>query len=390
MLKKPFISILMAFVLVLAGCNQAVLPSQSASVAPSGTAVAYTASPEPTLSPDNGCKSLVIIIGDGMGQAHITAAQQAYGISFPFTKWQSVLINTDALDDNGEAVKTTDSAAAATAMASGVLTNRRLVGMNKDLEPLTTFLDLAQKQGMLTGIITTDTLLGATPSGFSAHAESRYDQETIFASELDCGIDLLCGAPHELCQNGVLQITAAGYDYRDEPFTLDELSQKKQYWQLDTLDPPENYPLLDELSIMALDHLYSKGDFILVIEQAHIDKFSHDAALDKTLHSVNMLNTTVERVSQWAEGKNTAIMVLADHETGGLTLSPEAPNTYFSLITGKEIKYEYTSKNHTSTPVSLYVKGFEPDFAALPYYGDDKLIKNSDLFYLVCSLFELS
>lgn len=395
-ISKCIIALLLT--VIISGCAPTSSPATggAAAQAPTvtatlSTAVTPTVAPTVTAEP-KGVENLIIIIGDGMGQAHISAAQQVYGRHYGFTDWDSTLINTNAINEQGEASVLTDSAAAATAMATGVLTLRRRVGMDKDEAVLTTFLDLARQKGMVTGILTTETLLGATPAGFSAHVKNRFDPQAVLDSQIDSGLDLLCGAPDPICAANREQILQAGYYYCDDISGIDAEPSKKQYWQLDTLKTsPEVEPVsLAELSVAALDHLDAKGEFIMIIEQAHIDKFCHDNIFDKTVHSVDMLNSTVERVMEWVgERTDTAVMVLADHETGGLVLDPEAENSYFSPITGEQIAYEYTSTNHTTDEVKLFWHGFEPNIAALPYFGERDRIKNSDIFYMVCELLEL-
>ena len=67
----------------------------------------------------------------------------------------------------------TDSAASGTALSSGYKTNNGFVGMTPEKEALRSIAEEARDSGRSVGIITTDSLTGATPAAFSAHVPSR-------------------------------------------------------------------------------------------------------------------------------------------------------------------------------------------------------------------------
>ena len=118
-------------------------------------------------------KNVILIIGDGMGVEHISAAQMCTGEAFCFRDWQYASVNTDSVNEDGQGSVLTDSAAAATAMATGSLTVNGYVGKDSRGVDLSTVLDEARRLGKATGIVTTDALYGATPAAFSAHSFTR-------------------------------------------------------------------------------------------------------------------------------------------------------------------------------------------------------------------------
>jgi alkaline phosphatase len=115
-----------------------------------------------TLSP---IKNIILLIGDGNGLNQISSAVLANGGRLTLTQLKSIgLIKTQSADDF-----TTDSAAAGTAISTGVKTKNRAIGVdssNNDLINITEFLD---NHGFLSGCITTDKITGATPASFYAH-----------------------------------------------------------------------------------------------------------------------------------------------------------------------------------------------------------------------------
>lgn len=115
---------------------------------------------------------IILFIGDGMGAEHRKAAQWlALG--------QSGLLNMDNMPVSGWSQTTsanaaiTDSAAAATAMATGVKTNNGVIGQTPEGYNLRTILERAQAEGRTVGLVTTTQMAHATPAGFAAHVDSR-------------------------------------------------------------------------------------------------------------------------------------------------------------------------------------------------------------------------
>ena len=88
---------------------------------------------------------------------------------------------------------------------------------------------------------------------------------------------------------------------------------------------------LENATELAIDYLKDDDDgFVLVIEQAHIDKKSHSNDFEGTAKAANSLNDTIESVLEFTKDRNdTAIIVTADHETGGLMT--RAPKIYLPL-----------------------------------------------------------
>ncbi len=334
-------------------------------------------------------KNIVIIIGDGMGAQHITAGQLYIGELLSFVGWQSVRVNTDAVKKTGLGPVTTDSAAAATAMATGELTVNGYVGKSFTGNDLTTIMDDAVSLGKSTGIVTTDTLFGATPSGFSAHSLDRNLSEELVLSQLSSGVALLCGSTDELCTEKSAEITAAGYSYCDDFSLVEEtMAAEKAYWQFDLAGVDATVELADA-SEKALNFLDRDGDgFVLMIEQAHIDKYSHNNDLSGAAESVRSLNDTVKAVLDWiGDREDTAVLVTADHETGGLTVSHKA-GTYPKTLSTENgnIYYNWASSGHTNQNVMLYVYGIAVDFSKYDYYYSKHLIKNTDIYTLMKSL----
>ena len=112
-------------------------------------------------------KSAILMIGDGMGHNSVNVAlknglsefvaQRLPYIGASVTKSQSVV------DGNASF---TDSAAAATALATGYKTSNGYLGVTKYNKTVQNIRELADSVGAKTAVLTTDVITGATPGGF--------------------------------------------------------------------------------------------------------------------------------------------------------------------------------------------------------------------------------
>ncbi|MEJ2710513.1 MAG: alkaline phosphatase [Anaerolineales bacterium] len=128
---------------------------------------------------------IILLIGDGMGANQFLAAQRYSGHT-PFdASWFSSWISTYpysgdydpslAWSDPAYLTSTaTDSAAAATALYSGVKTSNGRINTTDDLAPrLDTISDLARQQGLAVGAVSSVYISHATPGAWIAHNDSR-------------------------------------------------------------------------------------------------------------------------------------------------------------------------------------------------------------------------
>lgn len=403
MKKLKLLCWLLVMALCLAACSGQVpddttLDATTTTTPQATTETTTVATEEPRISmveSTDPIKNIILIIGDGMGLQHIKAGQLYDGKEYNFTKWQSVPINTASMTYSGEiSPNATDSAASATAMATGHLTVNSYLAMLPDGTQLQTILDVAGAMGKATGIVTTDSLLGATPSGFSAHSRSRSADSIILSTQIDSGVNLLCGNYDKDCAAMAQEIQKKGYAYCEDYTQLsDTFGGDKAYWQLPLVGDKGEFNLVD-VSIDALNYLDRDADgFVLMLEQGHPDKYSHSKDFLNTCKAVSNLNSTLEAILDWlGDRTDTAILVVADHETGGLLVSdqPEYANPENVTVDGvsKTLFYEYRAGGHTSTNVALFVYGITADFTKSEHYMEDAL-KNAGIYYLMLDILNI-
>lgn len=341
---------------------------------------------------DQGIKNIVLIIGDGMGVDQVRAGELAASKKFAFTGWEHTLVDTNSLNGNLEPLNVTDSAAAATALATGVLTKNKRVGQDPDGNILKTIMDYAsQDYGKATGVITTDYSYGATPGGFSGHSVSRDNYDEILLTQLQSGIDLLCSRYSGEVMDKRADVKSAGYTLSYSMHDAKaNLEAEKVFWLLNIYNHKSTDKLTD-VTEMALDYLSRDPDgFVLMIEQATIDHYGHDHEFNGIPQCVNILNDTVDTVVEWiGDREDTAILVTADHETGGLEVSTEPIfSRSYTCDNGDLIYYTFRVLGHSNSKVDLYVYGFQPDFKR--YYTEERpdFIKNTNVFDIMLDLLE--
>lgn len=335
---------------------------------------AFTACGENAQQTTSGIKNVIILIGDGMGTVHEEAGRiykekDLIWDSFPY----SGKMDTDSLTTNDDDTPT-DSAAAATAMATGQRVYNNYIGMDKNSDNINNIMEIALKKGKKTGVVTSDSLDGATPAGFSAHAPSRTHNISIIKSQIRSGIDILLGAGKKVYSSYSESIITNGYTHVDTSSNLtEELFGGRVFGTFESVEPNTDCQLID-LAEFAIDYLtqFDEG-FYLMIEGAKIDKRSHSGDFFEMIDQLLDFDEVVEMVYNWAKDRDdTVIIVTADHETGGLELDVGA-NKENLKDSYRWTSGELTSFAHTAAKVNYYAWGHESE------YFKDSII-NTDIF----------
>lgn len=126
-------------------------------------------------------KNIILLIGDGMGEAEI-ALTRAYefdgdaGLYVDTMKNRgSVIVKQLMVDDPSKIEFVGESASGGTTISTGNRTSSGRVAVKaEDGSPYKTILEEAQEKGFKTGLVTTAIITDATPATFAAHAQNRY------------------------------------------------------------------------------------------------------------------------------------------------------------------------------------------------------------------------
>ncbi len=286
-------------------------------------------------------ENAILLIGDGMGRNHVemtltTGLSHFAADDMPY-RGEIITRSQSVIDYDSTA---TDSAAAGTAMASGYKTLNGRLGLDAYGRPTQTLRELANAAGCGTAILSTDQITGATPVSFLVHIESRDEYNDIYK----------------------------------------EISNLMKAGEVDFVEGDVGDKLLDR-SAHALQSISARGaGFFAMMEEGLIDKFSHNNIANGVTASVKRFNDLIAYSMVFALfHPNTMVIVVADHETGGLTYGEPTDG---STITTEAVNgYNFTSGAHTNINVPIYAMGSGTE------YFDNTTRENVTISSLIAALY---
>jgi alkaline phosphatase len=325
-------------------------------------------------------KNIILIIGDGMGFEQVKAAGiyangKAGTLSFESLPYKGQVSTYSA----NETV--TDSAAAGTAIATGVKVNNRVISMKipGDKSELKTMLEHYKEKGKAVGLVSTAHISHATPAAFGAHEPSRNNYKQIIVDYFtQTKPDVMMGGAKAINSD---QAEKAGYTVvtdRKGLLALDTDKVTRLSGQFGKNHMPYEFdgvgklPHLSDMAAVAIDILDNDPDgFFLMIEAGRIDHAGHSNNLKQNIFETIELSNTIAKTLEWAKGRtDTLLIVTSDHETGGLKVIETEP------AKNKFPKVEWKTGGHTSVNVPLYAWGL----GAAEFAG---VMDNTDFFLMI-------
>ena len=317
-----------------------------------------------TASAASAQRRIILFIGDGVGVSHWTAARFAAD-NLAVNRFKVVgLVDTRASNS-----KVTDSAAGATAYSAGIRTFNGAIGVGPDSQPVETVLEVAKARGWGTGLVATSSVTHATPASFAAHVRSR-------ASEFDIAQQMTALGPDVVLGGGTRWFTPA-----TRPDRVDLLGQLRRThtvvtdaFMFEGVNPaatsrlvglfgdnqmpaaPQRTPTLPAMTRKAIDILSRDPDgFFLMVEGSQPDWRSHD---NDTIESVvaEMLDFDAAigvALEYQRRVPDVLILVVADHETGGLAIELARDST----TRAERVVADYTTTGHTGQMIPLFASG---------------------------------
>jgi len=252
----------------------------------------------------------------------------------------------------------TDSAASGTAMATGIKTNNKVLGISPDNIHQKSILEICKEKGYKTALIATSSIVHATPASFYAKENSRYNYENIALQLRNHNIDIFIGG-------GSKYFTTR----KDKRNLINEMSEYEFIKSLDELEKsistkvgyftyfdeppsisngrPANLDLTTRTILNKLS--LNKSPFIVVIEGSQIDWGGHDNDSKMVLSEFIDFDSAIKEALEFAKNDgNTLVVVTADHETGGMSLNGGEINN---------VNIKFNTKNHTGTMVPVFSFG---------------------------------
>lgn len=374
-------------------------------------------------------KNVIIMIADGQGFNTIQATDyyaggqavyESFPVQYAVTTYPLTTSATPGGVPNGSynpalawtsftylPQNPTDSAAAATALATGVKTYNNAICYDNNGQPITNIVDIAEAMGKSTGVVTSVQWSHATPASFGAHNISRNNYAQIAQEMINSGeLDVIMGAGNPWYDNnGVLKATPNTYDYVGgstmwnnlasgaTPYTLIQTKQQFDNLANGTLSLSKvvgtaqvyttlqqgrsgstsvpyaaaqnaNVPTLGTMAQGALNVLSADADgFFLMVEGGAIDTANHSNQAGRMIEEEQSFNSAVQAVVNWVNANSdwneTLLIVTADHETGYLW-GPGSNPTFTALVNngaGAVPGLKFNSGGHTNTPVPLFAIG---------------------------------
>lgn len=301
-------------------------------------------------------KNIILMIGDGMALSQITAARTVNNDQLNMLRCNYIGIQSTHASDR----YVTDSGASATAMACGEKTNHYTLGVDVNGNPLTSIVELAEANGLATGLITTSSIVHATPAGFFAHHTNRFAYEDIALQLISRDIDFLMGGGKLYFDqrsdglNLIDSLLAKNYQVVQSP---DQVSGNKKTAVFIANNQPKKYSegrgdVLGNSLDLALSMFKDKEEgFFIMVEGAQIDWAGDENDQDYLMDEMLDFDRAVGIAIDFAENDgNTLVIITGDHETGG-----------FSLLDGDQVNNSveggFLTQQHTGSMVPVFVFG---------------------------------
>jgi alkaline phosphatase len=305
-------------------------------------------------------KNVILFIGDGFSIGHRTAARLlSKGVESGKIKGKLAMDEMPymaLLSTQGTDSIITDSANAAHAYTTGHKSCVNALGVycsraarSLDHPKVETLTSLAKRRGLAVGAVTNSEVEDATPAAMVAHTRRRSDYNDIVNMFHDSGIDVLMGggslnflprstpgskradeddyiarfrdSGYALATTRIEMLAAADdakttrllglYNTGNVDGALDLKFLKKG----STATFPDQPDLVEEMQAAIRILSRNKNGFVLMVESARIDKYSHSMDAERAIYDTIMLDNAVKAAKEWARanGNDTLILVTADH-----------------------------------------------------------------------------
>jgi alkaline phosphatase len=303
-------------------------------------------------------RNVILLIGDGMGLSHLHAAMTVAGEKLNIERAPV----TGLQKPSSASHYITDSAAAGTAIASGTKTKNGAIGVDAEGTRVKSILEIAEDEGLSTGLVSTSSLTHATPAAFIAHQASRGSYEDIARDFLATDIDVFIGGgyDHFAKRKDNLNLTdslkARGYVVTT---TLDEVLKStapKLAGFTAAIHSPYRLKgrgdMLPSATSKAIEILAkNKNGFFLMVEGSQIDWAAHANAADTVIDETIDFDRAVGVAIDFAEKDGqTLVIITSDHETGGVTIVG-------GDLTTSTVKLNFSSKDHTAVIIPVFAYG---------------------------------
>ena len=292
-------------------------------------------------------KYVFLFLVDGGGPTHLEIARQYR----QHINNEGMVIIDKIMTEGSVGVMTThaanslstDSAAAATAMASGCKAKIGALGVCADGTVAVSAMEIARRRGMKLGLATNSTIYDASPAAFVCHVPNRKDYTAILRRYLEMAPDILLGGGLDQFlpkgQSGsqrtddsdlISEFTKLGYQSVTNLPQLQRASSGKVLGLFNLLEmnfeldrDKQNEPSVFDLTEAAIRLLHGPRGFFAFIETENIDRASHANDIASVIHDYREFDRAVGLAYEFYRKypRDTLIIVASDHESGGLGMT---------------------------------------------------------------------
>lgn len=304
-------------------------------------------------------KNVIYMIGDGMGLTQVTAGMLANNNYLHLERCQTVGLAKTSSSDK----LITDSAAGATALASGIKSYNGAIGVDPEKNPVPTLLEIAAKNNFATGLVATSSITHATPACFFAHQPSRNMYEEIAQDLVNSdAVDFFFGGGRDYFvkrqdgRNLLEELKSKGFSIFDSLAAVENNTAGKVGVFIADKEPTSYSEGRGDFLPQAIDKSLGllsqtgKG-FFLMVEGSQIDWAGHGNNSDGLIAEMIDFDNAIGKVLDFAEKDGeTLVIITADHETGGYAIT--GGNKELGSIEGK-----FNTKGHSGAMVPVFAYG---------------------------------
>ncbi len=339
----------------------------------------------------------------------------------------------------------TDSAAAGTALATGIKTYNNAINYDDFGQPVPFITQIAKAFGKATGVVSSVPWTHATPAAFGAQNVSRNNYAAIGAQMInETTLDLIMGGGNPDYDNNGQPRSTPNYQFigsatwsalkngtagGSRPWTL--IESKADFQSLANGTVPnvdrlvgtaqvaatlqfnrsgsgmgnlvQNVPSLVDMSKGALNFLKAKGGnngFFVMIEGGAVDWAAHANNTGRIIEEQVDFNLSVDAVVEWIlnnGGWDENLLIVTTDHGNGMPMGPNSDTNAFEKILNNGagnlpgVRWHYNT--HTNEVVYLfahgagsdvlydYVRGIDPGLRDILEFNDGRYIDNTDVFY---------
>lgn len=257
---------------------------------------------------------------------------------------------------------TTDSAASGTAYATGQKTYNYAIGVDLDKRPIPNIPERVIANGVISGVVSTDDLNGATPASFFAHQENRGMTDEIWADMPGSVLRYFAAGSKEKFEKRPAATRKAIQEAFTVVYSLEDPACATA-GKLGVLPPAVETGYIEDgrtdflpkATRHAIDFLNARKQegkgFFLMVEGARIDKACHKNNFSGAVKELLDFDKAIAEAIKFAdEDGNTLVIISADHETSGLAIWDGNPAK-------GNVEGVHVSGSHTAIPVPIFAYG---------------------------------